>query len=55
MKAHYLPQAEFLQGLYLGTRSRPDQKPVRFRSAAEMLKALRRGEITYDTPVEIMD
>lgn len=55
MKAHYLPQVEFLQGLYLGTRSRPDQKPVRFRSAAEMLKALRRGEITYDTPVEIMD
>ena len=55
MKAHYLPQAEFLQGLYLGTRSRPDQKPVRFRSAAEMLKALRRGEITYDTPVEILD
>lgn len=55
MKAHYLPQAEFLQGLYLGTRSRPDQKPVRFRSATEMLKALRRGEITYDTPVEIMD
>lgn len=55
MKAHYLPQAEFLQGLYLGTRSRPDQKPVRYRSAAEMLKALRRGEITYDTPVEIMD
>lgn len=55
MKAHYLPQAEFLQGLYLGTRSRSDQKPVRFRSAAEMLKALRRGEITYDTPVEIMD
>lgn len=55
MKAHYLPQAEFLQGLYLGTRSRPDQKPVRFRSAAEMLKALRRGEITYDTSVEIMD
>lgn len=55
MKAHYLPQAEFLQGLYLGTRSRPDQEPVRFRSAAEMLKALRRGEITYDTPVEIMD
>ena len=55
MKAHYLPQAEFLQGLYLGTRSRPDQKPVRFRSAAEMLKALRRGEIEYDTPVEILD
>jgi DNA-directed RNA polymerase beta subunit/DNA-directed RNA polymerase beta' subunit len=55
MKAHYLPQAEFLQGLYLGTRSRPDQKPVRFRSAPEMLKALRRGEITYDTPVEIID
>lgn len=55
MKAHYLPQAEFLQGLYLGTRSRPDQKPVWFRSATEMLKALRRGEITYDTPVEIMD
>lgn len=55
MKAHYLPQAEFLQGLYLGTRVRTDQKPVRFRSTADMLKALRRGEIEYDTPVEILD
>lgn len=47
-QVHYAPAQEFLQGLNLATR-KGTNKPVRFRSEEEMLAALKRGDITYDT------
>ena len=47
-QVHYAPAQEFLQGLNLATRKGAN-KPVRFRSEEEMLAALKRGDITYDT------
>lgn len=47
-QVHYYPVAEFLQGLHLATR-KGKNAPVRFKSEEEMLAALNRGDITYDT------
>ena len=54
LQAHVLPLEEFAQGLYLA--SRPGKgKPVKFKTKADMLRALNAGEIKYDTPVDIED
>lgn len=52
LKAHYLPVAEFTQGLYLGTRA-PKGQPIRFSSVQEMLSAVKSGKIAWDQAVEI--
>ena len=52
LKAHYLPVAEFTQGLYLGTRA-PKGQPIRFSSVQEMLAAVKSGKIAWDQAVEI--
>jgi DNA-directed RNA polymerase beta' subunit len=47
-----VPVEEFAQGLYLA--SRPGKgTPVKFKTKADMLRALNAGEIKYDTPVDI--
>ena len=52
LKAHYLPVAEFTQGLYLGTRS-PKGQPIKFRSVQEMMEAVKTGKIAWDQAVDI--
>ena len=54
LKSQILPLEEFSQGLYIA--SRPGKgTPIRFRTKADMLRALNAGEIGYDTPVDILD
>lgn len=50
--AHFVPSAEFAQGLYLASRTR-NNAPVRFKSKEDMMASLKRGEIKIDTPVII--
>lgn len=52
LKAHYLPVAEFTQGLYLGTRA-PKGQPIKFRSVQEMMEAVQSGKIAWDQAVDI--
>lgn len=52
MKAHFIPVAEFTQGLYLASRTR-NEAPIRFKTKEDMMAALNRGEIKIDTPVVI--
>jgi hypothetical protein len=52
MKAHFIPVAEFAQGLYLASRTR-NEAPIRFKTKEDMMAALNRGEIKIDTPVII--
>ena len=52
LKTHILPLEEFAQGLYLASRPGKGQ-PVKFKTKADMLRALNAGEIKYDTPVDI--
>ena len=52
LKAHYLPVAEFTQGLYLGTRA-PKGQPIKFRAVQEMMEAVKTGKIAWDQAVEI--
>ena len=52
MKAHFIPVAEFTQGLYLASRTR-NEAPIRFKTEEDMMAALNRGEIKIDTPVVI--
>jgi intein/homing endonuclease len=52
-KPHYLPIREYQQGLYLATRIKPGQEPVRFRTAEEAKQAMHDGKIKIDTPVRI--
>lgn len=52
MKAHFIPVAEFTQGLYLASRTR-NEAPIRFKTKEDMMEALNRGEIKIDTPVVI--
>ena len=49
-----LPAEEYAQGLYLASRMGKGQ-PIKFRTKADMLRALDNGEIKYDTPIEILD
>ena len=50
---HYLPIREYQQGLYLATKLRKGQDPVKFKTAADAKQALRDGKIEVDTPVRI--
>lgn len=54
LKAQMLPNEEFAQGLYFATRT-PKGQPIKFRTKADMLRALNNGEIKYDTPIEILE
>lgn len=51
--AHFIPRAEFAQGLYLASRVDDKQRPVQFRTEEEAVAAYKRGDIKVDTPVEI--
>jgi len=53
--AHYLPQQEYLGGLYYASSAKDDRRrPVVFRSARDAIKAYREGQIELDAPVEIV-
>lgn len=54
----HAPGQEYLGGLYYATRQREEDKQRRprvFRSVADAKKAHQRGEITADTPIQIME
>lgn len=55
-KAHYLPNRDYQTGLYLAS-SRIDKKskPRVYRNRKDAIAAYRRGEISVDTPVHIVE
>lgn len=55
-KAHYVPNKDYQTGLYLAS-SRVDTKakPRVFRNKADAVAAYRRGEVSVDTPVHIVE
>lgn len=55
-KAHYLPNKDYQTGLYLASaRQDKKAKPRVYASAKDALAAYRRGEISVDTPVHIVE
>jgi hypothetical protein len=50
-QAHYMPQAEHLQGLHAGSTAKKNEQPHIFHSKAEVRDAYSRGEIDLGTPV----
>lgn len=53
-KAHQIPTQEFLGGLYTATYAmNKKQHPQIFATAADAIRAYRRGDIDVNTPVEI--
>jgi len=55
-KAHYVPNKDYQTGLYVAS-SRVDKKgkPRVYQTAKDAIAAFRRGEISVDTPVHIME
>jgi len=54
-KATYVPSNEYLQGLYLATKT-PTNKQVRtFKSKAAAVEAYRKGDIRIDDPITIVE
>jgi DNA-directed RNA polymerase subunit beta len=51
----YLPNMEFVQGLYHASTARKDEPPRVFRTRGDMVAAYNRHEISSDTPVEILE
>ena len=49
------PEKEYMQGLYIASRMREDERPRDFRSLKEAQEAYRRGEIEVDTPIRLLD
>jgi DNA-directed RNA polymerase subunit beta' len=55
-KAHYVPNKDYQTGLYLASsRINKKAKPRVFRSKTDAVAAYRRGEISVDTPVHIVE
>lgn len=54
-KVHQLPQNEYQGGLYQATSDRSDRPEKYFDTKADMLRALRKGEISHDQPVVILN
>ena len=55
-KAHYVPNKDYQTGLYLASsRINKKAKPRVFRNKADAVAAYRRGEISVDTPVHIVE
>jgi DNA-directed RNA polymerase subunit beta' len=54
-KPTYVPSNEYLQGMYLATKS-PKKKPVKtFQTMREAVQAYRKGEIAIDDPIRVVD
>ncbi len=53
-KAHYLPQQEFIGGLYNATAKEKKIRPRTFISKEDAIKAYHRGEIGMDHPIQIL-
>ena len=51
--AHYKPPHEDVHGLFIASSEKGDNKPVKFNNAYEVEMALKRGEIDYDTVIEV--
>ena len=49
----YVPDQEYLEGLYYMSKDPRKQKPIRFNSVEDMKKAYRSGDINIDTPIII--
>ena len=55
-KAHYVPNKDYQTGLYLASsRVNKKTKPRVFRNKADAVAAYRRGEISVDTSVHIVE
>jgi hypothetical protein len=54
-KVHQLPQNEYQGGLYEATTKKSDKGERYFENKAAMIRALRRGEITPDQKVVILN
>ena len=55
-KAHYVPNKDYQTGLYLASsRVNKKAKPRVFRNKSDAVAAYRRGEISVDTPVHIVE
>lgn len=55
-KAHYVPNKDYQTGLYLASsRINNKAKPRVFRNKQDAVAAYRRGEISVDTPVHIVE
>jgi len=54
-KVHQLPQNEYQGGLYEATAKKSDKPERYFENKAAMIRALRRGEITADQKVVILN
>jgi DNA-directed RNA polymerase beta' subunit len=50
----YMPNMEFLLGVYHASTAKKDQAPRTFRSRQDVMNAYAKGEITVDTPVTIL-
>jgi len=50
---HYLPEQEYLHGLYLATKRKKKKSPTVFSSKEEAVAAYRRGELGVDDPIKI--
>lgn len=55
MSAHYTPQNEFVQGLYLATRPGKGTAKRTFETQEDAQKAYNNGEIDIDTPIVILE
>ena len=51
--AHYKPPHENIHGLYIASSEKGSNKPIKFNNAYEVEMALKRGEIDYDTVIEV--
>jgi len=50
---HYTPQNEFMMGLYVASKPGSRKRPKKFDSRADVIRALRRGDIETGDPVEV--
>jgi DNA-directed RNA polymerase subunit beta' len=53
-KAHYLPNQEYIGGLYAASSQKNDKRPRRFATKADAYRAIKSGDVGVDDPIEIV-
>jgi len=53
-KAHYLPNQEYVGGLYAASVNKNKNRPRRFATKADLYKAIKSGNVNIDDPVEVV-
>jgi len=54
-KPHYMPQQEYLGGLYAASTAKSDKPPVTFKTRREAIRAYQRGEFDLGQAIDILD